>query len=132
MGVSLKFSHDVEYDPKTLPDAQAIAQAAAELVNEIRSSWSKGKTFHEQGQVVHTFNTRKGADFWMARVSSHSPTDSTPAVAETGITFEVFKEYILRNHTKNEVEYIPLLESFRTHSDEPDVIPEAFKDWEGE
>lgn len=63
MGVSLKFSHDVEYDPKTLPDAQAIAQAAAELVNEIRSSWSKGKTFHEQGQVVHTFNTRKGADF---------------------------------------------------------------------
>lgn len=127
MSGSITFSHKVEYDAGKLPGAQETIQAAIELVNEIKPKWSKGKTFHERGEVVKTFNTRKGGDFWMARLSNH-PTDTKDSVS-----FEEFKKYILFDHAEYEVKYIPLLESCRSHKDEPDVIPKKDdQGWEGE
>lgn len=126
---SVHFSFKTEFDIDTLPATHTVVQAATEFLKEIKIEWPKGKQFAKEGMVVHTFNCRKGDDFWMARISHHRP----PGVIgdEKGIAFEVFKKYILENHIQNEMHYNPLLESYRTHEDEPKVIPKNVNEWKG-
>lgn len=139
--VPLKFSHGIEYNREDLPSSTYAIQSAIDFVKQVKINWTKGQMFQEKGQVVHTYNTRVDHDFWMARVSHHPAFNDTKQnnnVKSNGllddrkITFDVFKRYILENHTANEVKYIPLLESFRTHEDEPSLIPKDSEDgWKG-
>lgn len=106
-----------KHSKEELPTAIEAGNSAIEFATEIKNSWTKGKTYYkENGVEVNTFNTKsKSGDFWMARVSNHSD-----------VSFEKFKKYILENHTENEVEYIPLLDSFR----ETDEL-ENLENWRG-
>lgn len=107
-----------EFDASQLPPQSQVIPAALEFVKQIKVNWNKTKVYPSD---VHTYTNRQDSDFWMARVSYHRD-----------VTFEQFREGILENHTKNEVEYIPLLNSFRTHEDEPDVIPQDHEEgWKG-
>lgn len=139
--VPLAFSHETDYTRENLPPSTYAVQSAIDFVKQVKINWTKGRMFQERGQVVHTFNTRVGSDFWMARVSHHPAfkdakhnknAKSTDILDDSKITFDVFKRFILEKHTENEVKYIPLLESFRTHEDEPSLIPEDSEDgWKG-
>lgn len=158
--MTFEFSHDKDFTAADLPTQQQAVQAALEFVKQVKIRWNKSKQYHEQGQVVHTYNTRNGNDFWMARVSHHPAfkaggdqggaaaakqqhhglrgnnnhsNKGSHVVSDTDITFDVFRQYVLEDHTENELKYIPLLDSYRTHKDEPSVIPEdTAEGWKGE
>lgn len=107
-----------DFGSEELPSKSKIIPAALEFVKQIKVSWTKTKLFPHE---VHTYTNRQGDDFWMARVSYH-----------TDVTFEQFRKGIFENHTENEIKYIPLLDSARSHDDEPEVIPEAHGEgWKG-
>ncbi|CDO53990.1 hypothetical protein DV495_001428 [Geotrichum candidum] len=103
-----------DFSAAELPPKAQIIAAAHEFVTQIKIDWTKTKVYPHD---VHTYTTRQGNDFWMSRISYH-----------TDVTFDQFKSAILEDHTRNEVKYIPLLDSARDHEDEPDVIPEDHPD----
>lgn len=98
-----------------LPDVDTAVKAAKEHLSLLsdKKIWSKGKTYNLEGQTIETATARREQDFWMVRESKHKD-----------VPFEKFKQYILEDHTKYEVEYIELLQSF-------EQIDEA-GDWKGE
>lgn len=136
-----EFSHEKDLTAADLPSQQAAVQAALELVKQVKIQWTKSKQYHDQGQVVHTYNTRRANDFWMARVSHHPAFKGSShrgkghhhhVLNDDDITFDVFKKYVLENHTQNELQYIPLLDAYRSHTDEPDIIPpDSPEGWQG-
>ncbi|KAA8914920.1 hypothetical protein TRICI_002803 [Trichomonascus ciferrii] len=91
-----------EYKEEEVPSGEVAAQTALEFTSKIQTEWTKGKDYPKDGCTVKTYNTRLGGDFWMARVSRHGD-----------VGFDAFKKGIFENHTENEVEYIPLLDSFK-------------------
>lgn len=90
-----------EHKDTDVPLPSEAVDSALQFMNTM-GTWKKGKTYTPQGQTVETFHQRIDGDFWMARVSRHKD-----------VTFEQFKEGILENHTEKEVQYIPLLDSFK-------------------
>lgn len=107
-----------EFNSDKLPPQSQVIPAALEFVKQIKVNWTKTKVYPHD---VHTYTNRQENDFWMARVSYHKD-----------VTFEQFRKGILENHTVNEIQYIPLLDSVRTHEDEPAVIPASHPEgWKG-
>lgn len=129
MSKPIQFTHDFEYDAQSLPSAQEAIQAASEFIKDVKIQWTKGKQYQAKGQVVHTYNTRKGIDFWMSRVSHHP--SSSKLANDQDITFEVFQKYLLYDHTTNEREYVELLESFRTNESDSRIPASTAEGWKG-
>lgn len=119
MSSNAKYNFSLEpVADKDLPSKSQVVPSALEFAKQIKVSWTKTKVYPSD---VHTYTNRQKNDFWMARVSYHRD-----------VTFEQFKEGILENHTVNEVKYIPLLDSFRTHEDDPQQIPQDHAEgWKG-
>lgn len=95
-----------EYKEEDIPSTEIAVSKALELAKTIQTDWTKGKQYQKGNEIIDTFTTDINGDFWMARVSKHKD-----------VSFESFRKGIYENHTEQEVEYIPLLDSYKILQD---------------
>ncbi|CUA69296.1 hypothetical protein RSOLAG22IIIB_08422 [Rhizoctonia solani] len=82
-----------------LPDIQAVLAEAKDLIHDI-PNWTKGKTYHD----VRTHKKPMPGPAWHSRTSVHESSDGT---------FEEFWNCLGVNHSLNEKDYVPEVNSAR-------------------
>lgn len=91
-----------DFNAADLPSPETVIPQALDFMTRVTTEWKEGKTYKTDAGPVRTFHNKNGNDYWMARYSAH-----------TDVTYEEFRSGIFENHTKNELGYIELLDSYR-------------------
>lgn len=88
-----------EYTESQLPAASEAISQGLDFCSKIEQDWNTAKRYDD----VQTYNYWDNENqFWAARISRHAD-----------LTYSQMLETIMHNHTENEAQYIPLIDSFQ-------------------
>lgn len=86
------------YSPDEVPLKEEALRRGLEFSDKIEKTWKEGPVYYN---IIQTYTTWQGKDFWAARVS-YNP----------DLSYEDMKATVLENHTAHEAQYIDLIHSF--------------------